>query len=79
MPDLPPLPSRFQIGDKVRVFAARGTVEAVTFAIVEGRNRVFYDVRYGAGVFRRVDSDDVTPVVAGHLHAVDLSNEAPHG
>ena len=76
MHDLPPLPSRFQIGDKVRVFGARGTVEAVTFAIVEGRNRVFYDVCYGAGVFRRVDSDDVAPAAPGHLHAVDTPESA---
>lgn len=71
MPDLQAPPSRFQIGDKVRLFSARGTVEAVIFAIIEGRNRVFYDVRYGAGVFRRVDSDDVGPAIAGHLHVVD--------
>lgn len=75
MPDQ--LPSRFQIGSKVRVCGMRGAVVAVIFTVIDGRNKVLYDVQYSAGVFRRVDSDDVSPASPSHLHLVDEAQREP--
>lgn len=58
----PSTPSRFQVGSAVRCRGAKGTVDAVTFAVIDGAGKVFYDVTTGAGTAYRVPSEDVHPL-----------------
>jgi len=74
----PPVPSRFQIGEQVRACGVKGTVEAVTFTVLDGQGKVLYDIAHSGGVLTRVLSDQVQPVTLAHLRAVP-SQEQSHG
>lgn len=66
----PPVPSRFQIGEEVRSGGVKGTVAAVTFAVIDGHAKVFYDIAHSGGVLVRVCSGRVQPSSPVHLRAV---------
>lgn len=66
----PPVPSRFQIGEQVRAGGVKGDVVAVTFAVIDGQAKVFYDIAHSAGVLVRVCSGRVQPATPSHLRAV---------
>jgi len=61
------LPSRFQLRDEVRLYGQRGTIKAVTFALMEFDDdwgeggKVLYDVLTKQGLHVRVLSNDVEP------------------
>ena len=59
---LAPLPSRFQIGDKVRL-ANRGVVGSV-LAVRFTESKVSYDVDFPDRIIQNIDSNDVEPIDA---------------
>lgn len=72
------IPSHFQLGDQVRACGVKGTVDAITFTVLDGLGKVLYDVAHSGGVLTRVLSEQVTPSAPTHLHAVP-SKEVAHG
>lgn len=64
-PNQPMLPSRFQLGDEVRVQGVPGRVSAVTFTA----GKVFYDVQARGQLIPRALSEHLSPG-APHLHVV---------
>lgn len=55
------LPSRFQLGDEVMCFNEKGTVNGVSFMLVEdGLAKIAYDIVTRNGLQSRVLSEDVS-------------------